>query len=76
MRCDRNHNGLWIGSWELRENYGALIAALFQGFSQENGGVETVAEIFQKSTGCKLPDVAIEIAWYYQPLVVRRCRGR
>lgn len=55
MRCDRNHNKLWLDSWELRENYGAFIAALFQGFAQENPGVEAVAKLFHESTGCKLP---------------------
>jgi hypothetical protein len=64
MRHDCNHNDLWMGSWELRENYGALIAALFQGFSQENGGVETVADIFHKATGCKLPDMASAVKVY------------
>lgn len=55
MRCDRNHNKLWLDSWELRENYGAFIAALFQGFAQENPGVEAVEKLFNESTGCKLP---------------------
>lgn len=55
MRCDRNHNNLWLDSWELRENYGAFIAALFQGFAQENPGVEAAAKLFHESTGCKLP---------------------
>ena len=64
MRHDRNHNDLWMGSWELRENYGALITALFQGFSQEDGGVEAVAEIFHKATGCKLPDAASAVKVY------------
>ena len=63
MRCDRNHNQLWLNSWKLQENYGALLVALFQGFSQaeenpvtqENIGVKQVAELFHKATGCKLP---------------------
>ncbi|WP_207714486.1 hypothetical protein [Scytonema sp. UIC 10036] len=64
MRCDRNHNDLWIDSWELQENYGALIAALFEGFSQEDGGVETVTKIFQKNTACKLPSKASAVKVY------------
>ena len=64
MRHDRNHNDLWLGSWELRENYGALIAALFQGFSDVDGGVEAVAKIFYETTGCKLPDAASAVKVY------------
>ncbi|MEA5573553.1 hypothetical protein [Calothrix sp. UHCC 0171] len=68
MRHDRNHNDLFMGCWELRENYGALIAALFQGFSQgsnqESGGVKAVAEIFEQNTGCKLSDVASAVKIY------------
>ena len=63
MRHDRNHNDLWLRSWELKDNYGALIAALFQGFgsdivNQDKLESELVAELFHKATGCKLPDVA------------------
>jgi hypothetical protein len=64
MRCDRNHNDLWLGSWELRDNYGALLAALFQGFSQENAGVKQVAELFHKATGCKLPSTGSAVKVY------------
>ncbi len=68
MRHDRNHNDLWLRSWELKDNYGALIAALFQGFSQEvvNQGqvaTELVAELFH-TTGCKLPDAASAVKVY------------
>jgi hypothetical protein len=75
MRHDRNHNDLWMGSWELRENYGALIAALFQGFSQENGGMETVANLFHQATGCKLPDVASAVKVYLPTSVQGVSRG-
>ena len=64
MRCDRNHNDLWLDSWELRENYGALLAALLQGFSQENAGVKKVAELFEKATGCKLPSMGSAVKVY------------
>ncbi|MCV3214396.1 hypothetical protein OGM63_12885 [Plectonema radiosum NIES-515] len=64
MRCDRNHNDLWLGSWELRDNYGALLAALFQGFSQENAGVKQVADLFHKATGCKLPSMGSAVKVY------------
>ncbi|MBW4670053.1 MAG: hypothetical protein KME60_22235 [Cyanomargarita calcarea GSE-NOS-MK-12-04C] len=69
MRHDRNHNDLWLGSRELKDNYGALIAALFQGFDEDivNQGklvTELVAELFHKATGCKLPDVASAVKVY------------
>lgn len=69
MRHDRNHNDLWLRSWELKDNYGALIAALFQGFSQDvvnqdRVGTELVAELFHKATGCKLPDNASAVKVY------------
>lgn len=63
MRCDRNHNNLWLDSWELRDNYGALLAALIQGFSQD-AGVEQVAELFHQATGCNLPDTASAVKVY------------
>ncbi len=64
MRHDRNHNDLWQVSWELKDNYGSLIAALFQGFSQENAGTEAVADFFQQATGCKLPNTASAVKVY------------
>jgi hypothetical protein len=69
MRHDRNHNDLWLRSRELKDNYGALIAALFQGFDEDivNQGklvTELVAELFHKATGCKLPDVASAVKVY------------
>lgn len=64
MRCDRNHNDLWLASWELGENYGALLAALIQGFSQENAGVKQVAELFHQATGGKLPTTASAVKVY------------
>lgn len=64
MRCDRNHNDLWLGSWELRDNYGALLASLFQGFSQENATIQQIAELFHKATSCKLPSMASAVKVY------------
>jgi hypothetical protein len=69
MRHDRNHNDLWLRSWELKDNYGALIAALFQGFSQDivnqnQVATELVAELFHKATNCKLPDTASAVKVY------------
>lgn len=58
MRHDRNHNELWLVGWELKDYFGALIVALFQGFSQENATTELVAELFKAATGCKLPDAS------------------
>jgi hypothetical protein len=57
MRHDRNHNGLWQISWQLKDCYGALIASLFQGFSQENTDSEKVSGLFEQATGCKLPKI-------------------
>ena len=68
MRCDRNHNNLWLDSWELQDNYGALLAALIQGFSQD-GGVERVAELFHEATGCKLPTTASAVKVYLPSFV-------
>lgn len=60
MRHDRNHNELWLQGWELRENYGLLIASLLEAFSQENfsklnGDIKRVTDLFEKSAKCKLP---------------------
>ncbi|MDS1235898.1 hypothetical protein, partial [Escherichia coli] len=33
MRHDRNHNGLWLDAWNLRESFGALIAVILKAFS-------------------------------------------
>lgn len=64
MRCDRNHNDLWLGSWELRNNCGALLATLFQGFSQENAAIKQVADLFYEATGCKLPSMGSAVKVY------------
>jgi|GEM_PF-985892 len=65
MRHDRNHNDLWLSTWELKDNYGALIAALFQGFSQNTvNQAQLVAELFHKATSCKLPDAASAVKIY------------
>jgi hypothetical protein len=58
MRHDRNHNGLWAEAWNIQENFGKLIAAIFQAFGQDNllaEGTETqkVAELLGKTF--KLP---------------------
>ncbi len=58
MRHDKNHNELWLQSWEQQDHYGALIASILQAFSQDNhstlnGESERVAELFFAATGCK-----------------------
>jgi hypothetical protein len=63
MRHDRNHNDLWLQGWELRENYGVLVAALLQVFSQEhnsdlNADIKLVADIFKRQTGHKLKEAS------------------
>ncbi|GAA6618083.1 hypothetical protein NUACC26_038940 [Scytonema sp. NUACC26] len=70
MRHDRNHNGLWQISWQFKDSYGALIASLFQGFSQENTDTIKVSSLFEQATGCKLPktDSAVKV---YLPTAVQ-----
>ena len=63
MRHDRNHNDLWLQGWELRDNYGSLIAALLQAFSQEhdsdlNADIQLAADIFKRQTGIKLSEAS------------------
>lgn len=56
MRHDRNHNGLWQQSWEIKDNYGLFIAAIFEAFcKQKNATIETVTQevyqLFEKVCG-------------------------
>ncbi|MBD1930118.1 hypothetical protein H6F74_28435 [Trichocoleus sp. FACHB-90] len=60
MRHDKNHNELWLQGWEQRDNFGALIKAILQAFSEESlsslkAESEQVSELFFTATGCKLP---------------------
>lgn len=69
MRHDKNHNELWLQSWELQDHYGALIASILQAFSQDNHSTinaqsEQVAELFFAATGCKLPLQASAVKVY------------
>ncbi len=68
MRHDRNHNGLWLKSWKLKDSYGGLIGAILEAFSQENTvTIETVtqqvANLFKQRAGGKFPsqDSAVKI---------------
>ncbi|MBD2451569.1 hypothetical protein H6G76_31525 [Nostoc sp. FACHB-152] len=75
MRHDRNHNELWLGGYQLKDNYGALLVALFQAFSEEtNSELNTepnrCQELFAQATTCKLPEVASAVK-IYQPTSVQ-----
>lgn len=60
MRHDRNHNALWLEAWKLKEQFGALLVALFESFSQQqilslDEVLSEVAIRFEQRTGEKLP---------------------
>lgn len=82
MRHDRNHNELWCLGWQIKDNYGVLLACLIQAFSQENylsldGDIQKVAELFQQGTGQKLPETASAVKIYFPTSVqgVNRVKG-
>lgn len=58
MRHDRNHNGLWEGAWTFREDFGVLVAYIFEAFSEESNSrkspSERVTDLFKKRTQKKL----------------------
>ncbi|MDL5052041.1 hypothetical protein QQ056_00415 [Oscillatoria laete-virens NRMC-F 0139] len=63
MRHDRNHNALWLEAWEVREQFGALLMALFESFSQPQSWrldeiLSAVAARFEQQTGQKFPTQA------------------
>lgn len=69
MRHDRNHNSLWLESWNLKDYYGVLVASMFQAFSQENHSTpkaesQIVADLFHQKTGCQLPGLASAVKVY------------
>jgi hypothetical protein len=69
MRHDRNHNGLWLESWKLKENYGFFVAALLHAFSQEScvsltAKMQLVADWFEQKTGQPLPELANAVKVY------------
>jgi hypothetical protein len=69
MRHDKNHNDLWLQSWELQDHYGALTVSILQAFSQGNYSTlnaqsEQVAELLFAATGCKLPLQASAVKVY------------
>ncbi len=63
MRHDRNHNSLWLESWQLKDYYGILVASLLQAFSQETQA-QLVADLFQQKTNWQLPDLASAVKIY------------
>lgn len=69
MRHDRNHNELWLQGWELRDQYGVLVSAILQAFSEETDSTlkaetERVSELFFAATGYKLPVQASAVKVY------------
>ncbi|MFN6569874.1 hypothetical protein [Dendronalium sp. ChiSLP03b] len=75
MRHDRNHNELWHLGYQLKENYGALLVALFQAFSEETSSqphteANRCQELFAQATNCKLPELASAVK-IYLPTSVR-----
>jgi hypothetical protein len=69
MRHDKNHNELWLIGWELRDNFGALVASIFRAFSQDERKTlktetERVADLFFAATGCKFPLQASAVKVY------------
>ncbi len=69
MRHDRNHNGLWLESWKLKEHYGFFVAALLHAFSQESSisltaKMQLVADWFEQKTGQPLPELANAVKVY------------
>lgn len=58
MRHDRNHNGLWEAAQTLREEFGALVAAILQAFDAErpqDDPISSIAPNFKQLTGNNLP---------------------
>ncbi|WP_204103990.1 MULTISPECIES: hypothetical protein [Spirulina sp. CCY15215] len=57
QRCDRNHNGLWLASWQRQEHYGCLVAAILQALDRPRllFPTEEIAQTFQQWTGETLP---------------------
>lgn len=68
MRHDRNHNDLWQEGWKIGKNYGILIAALFQAFSEENASIgdqfEQVTQLYKQAAGEPLPSQASAVKVY------------
>ena len=65
MRHDRNHNELWLLGWQIGENYGKFLVALFTAFSQETDDfTKLVNDLFTQTTGQKLPETASAVKIY------------
>ncbi|MBD2295135.1 hypothetical protein H6G06_17015 [Anabaena sphaerica FACHB-251] len=65
MRHDRNHNELWFLGWQIGENYGKFLVALFTAFSQETDDfTQLVNDLFTQATGQKLPETASAVKIY------------
>lgn len=62
MRHDRNHNALWLAARELEPDFGALMAAIFEGFDAANHPdaqvAIAIANAFKQRTGKSLPKPA------------------
>jgi len=56
MRHDRNHNDLWLEFWQLKDDYGVLVATILEVFSEEgNHQISRIYQQFEAKTGHKLP---------------------
>lgn len=68
MRHDRNHNSLWLDSWNLKDDYGFFISELLQAFSQKNQqNFDIISELFYqkfKQAEKELPNIANAVKIY------------
>lgn len=56
MRHDRNHNDLWLEFWQLKDDYGVLVATILEVFSEESEEqINQIYQQFEAKTGHKLP---------------------
>ena len=82
MRHDRNHNSLWQGFWEIKDNFGDLAACILEVYSQgfisdTQSRTQLVANLFKEKTGQKLPTSASAVKIYLPSLVqgINRIKG-
>lgn len=69
MRHDRNHNGLWLDAWNLRESFGALIVVILQVFSATNtieisAAIDRISKDFKQLVNTNFPSPASAIKLY------------
>lgn len=67
MRHDRNHNGLWLDTWDLGAHFGSFMAVLLAVFGTPDPArnlSDRVQAEFQRRTGQKLPGQASAVKVY------------